>query len=325
MSIAPLRIWCNTAFPADVERALLDGLGPHRLTFAPARTANNLAAAPPDAGLLDADVAFGQPDVAGLIGGTVRWAHLTTAGYERYDRADLRDALARRGGVLSNASYVYDEPCAQHAAAMILALARQLPAAVLNQAGARGWPYLPLRAASRLLNGQRVLLLGFGAIARRLVELLTPFKVELVAIRRTPAGDEPIRVVAELDVDAELAAADHVVNVLPGGAATDGFMSAARFERMKPGATFYNIGRGTTVDQPALEAALQSGHLAAAYLDVMTPEPLPPEHPLWRVPNCHLTPHTAGGHSDESMRHVRLFLDNLARFAAGREVVGRVI
>ena len=93
---------------------------------------------------------------------------------------------------------------------------------------------------------------------------------------------------------------------------------------MSKGAIFYNVGRGTTVDQEALLDALQSGALGAAYLDVCTPEPLPPDHPLWSAPNCHVTPHSAGGHAGESERLIRHFTENLRRFAEGAALVDRV-
>src|SRR6185369_12704858 len=108
-------------------------------------------------------------------------------------------------------------------------------------------------------------------------------------------------------------------------ASTLKLMDARRFGLMKPDAFFYNIGRGATVEQEALLEALQTGRLAAAYLDVTEPEPLPPEHPLWTAPNCYITPHTAGGHADEFERLVRHFLDNLERFQGHKSLRDRVI
>ena len=102
-------------------------------------------------------------------------------------------------------------------------------------------------------------------------------------------------------------------------------MNAATFSRMKPGAIFYNIGRGGTVDQSALLSALDRGHVRYAYLDVTEPEPLPPEHPLWAHPNCFITPHTAGGSIDEFERLATHFLGNLRRFEDGQTLVNRVI
>jgi phosphoglycerate dehydrogenase-like enzyme len=121
-------------------------------------------------------------------------------------------------------------------------------------------------------------------------------------------------VVGEAGLPAALAAADHVVNILPDSPATTGWMSAARFAQMKPGARFYNIGRGTTVDQTALMAALESGRLGAAYLDVMDPEPLPPSHPLWDAKNCFITCHIGGGTRDQDENLARHFLVNLDAF-----------
>jgi phosphoglycerate dehydrogenase-like enzyme len=124
---------------------------------------------------------------------------------------------------------------------------------------------------------------------------------------------------------AALAAADHVVNILPDNAESRCFFTAERFSACKPGAIFYNIGRGTTVDQPALLAALQSGRLAAAWLDVTDPEPLPPDHPLVSSPNCHLTPHTAGGHRNEAESLTHHFLANFRRFLADAPLRDRIM
>ena len=94
---------------------------------------------------------------------------------------------------------------------------------------------------------------------------------------------------------------------------------------MKPGAIFYNIGRGDTVDQEAMQQALRANQLGAAALDVMTPEPLPPDHSLWTTPNCYITPHTAGGHHDEIERVIEHFVQNLRRFERGESLLDRVI
>lgn len=170
-----------------------------------------------------------------------------------------------------------------------------------------------------------MILLGFGAIARRLLELLRPFEMDLAAFRRSARGDEGVPVVTPDRLPAALAAADHVVNLLPDNAESRNFFSAERFAACKPGAIFYNIGRGTTVDQAALLAALQSGRLGAAWLDVTDPEPLPPDHPLISAPNCHITPHTAGGHRNEAESLVRHFLANFRRFLADAPLRDRIM
>ena len=147
----------------------------------------------------------------------------------------------------------------------------------------------------------------------------------MIAVRRTPTGDEPIKTITEAELDKYLPTADHVVNILPANPQTKDFVNADRFAAMKRGAKYYTIGRGTTTDQDALLAALQTGQLSEAYLDVTNPEPLPSEHPLWKTPNCYITPHTAGGHANEQERLARLFLENLKRFAAEDELLDRIV
>jgi phosphoglycerate dehydrogenase-like enzyme len=203
---------------------------------------------------------------------------------------------------------------------MMLALSRQLPASLASQMQGHTWPQWELRGVSHLLNGQTALLLGFGAIALRLSALLAPFEMKLIGVRRQLGGDEPIAMIRMEQLDDYLPLADHVVNLLPSNASTAKLMEARRFGLMKPGARFYNIGRGTTVDQTALLDALNSGRLGAAYLDVTEPEPLPPEHPLWAAPNCYITPHTAGGDAREPWRLIEHFLANLKRFTGGRGI-----
>ncbi|MDX2032431.1 MAG: D-2-hydroxyacid dehydrogenase [Blastocatellia bacterium] len=316
MTKRKLKVWSNVSYPASAMGMLEEGLGDHQWV----RSSGGAGE------LSEVDVAFGQPDpreareAAGL-----KWIHLDSAGYDRFETPEMAEALRSRGGVLTNSSSIYDEPCAQHALAMMLSLARRLPQSQAVQAADRSWPMNELRADACLLNGQTVLVLGYGAIGRRLTELLAPFEMQVIGLRRRPTGDEAAQMISEAQLDEALSQADHVLNILPGGEATRRYMDAAKFGRMKPGAIFYNIGRGSTVDQEALRETLDAGHLAAAFLDVTDPEPLPPDHPLWTTRNCHITPHTAGGHIGEKERLVRHFLKNLARFLANEPLNDRVL
>jgi phosphoglycerate dehydrogenase-like enzyme len=323
---APLTVWCNAKFPPSAMDELRRGLSAHRLVLSSTPPTGNLASSAPDPELERADVALGQPDPAQVMNlPRLRWAHLTSAGYTRYDRDDLRAALRARGAALTNSSTVYAEPCAEHAFAMMMALARRLPQCVDDQRATRPWNAAEHRIHSRVLVGQTVVIVGYGAIGRRLAELLTPLRMNVIAVRRRPAREDNVRVVPQEQLDALLPQADQVVNILPENGQTLGFFGAARLGAIKPGGTFYNIGRGTTVDQDALVAALRSGRLAAAYLDVTDPEPLPPDHPLWSAPHCYITPHTAGGRDDEFEHLVRHFLDNLRRFERGEPLRDRVV
>jgi phosphoglycerate dehydrogenase-like enzyme len=314
-----LKIWSNVNYHDEAMQLLREGTKEHQLIHTPEK--DNGAAS-----LAKADIAFGQPDVEVLKQSpNLLWVHLDSAGYEKFDNKEMRVTLGARGTMITSSSSVFDDPCAQHLLAMILSLARRIPHAFENQRNDHSWPMKELRAESFLLNGQTALLLGFGAISRRLAELLAPLRMNLIAVRRSPSGIEPIRTVKESDIEKYLPLADHVINTLPANSSTFKFINTARIKSMKAGAIFYNIGRGSTVDQEALLDALQSGYLAGAYLDVTDPEPLPPEHPLWIAPNCFITPHTAGGHFDEQQELVRHVLENLRRFTSGEDLIDRII
>ena len=279
-----------------------------------------------DSSLAEADVAYGQPDPADLLSyAQLRWVALSTAGYTRYDSDQFRTAMGARGTVVTNASEVFANPSAEHALAMMLALTRELPKYILNQAGAHEWEYLAGRYTKDMLTGKTVLILGYGAIGQRLTELLAPFRCRVIGLRRHPRGDEGIEIVAESELASVLPLAHHVVNLLPDGIATRKFCHAGIFGQLEKGACFYNIGRGTTVDQDALLGALRSGQVGGAFLDALDPEPLPAEHALWREPRCHITPHVAGGHREQDENLVRHFLANLGRFINGEPLVDRII
>jgi phosphoglycerate dehydrogenase-like enzyme len=319
-------IWCNIALAPEARALLERSIRPCPLVFAAGTQASNLVAGAPDAAFFAAEIVFGQPDPQAVpAAGKLRWIHLSSAGYERYMTAEFRAEVARRGIVVTNSSAVYAAPCAEHMLAVMLALARQLPAAIQEQCGGRGWPSLPLRARSRLLLGQTALLLGLGSIGRRLAGLLQALGMRVLAVRRNVRGDEPVATHAVAKLHELLPQADHIVNLLPGGPETAQFCDQAFFAAVRPGALFYNLGRGGTVDQEALAAALSDGRLAGAWLDVTSPEPLPPDHILWKLPNCWITPHTSGGHADEPERLVRHFLANLQRFRGDMPLADRVL
>jgi phosphoglycerate dehydrogenase-like enzyme len=322
----PLTIWCNAKFTDSATQRLVTGLAAHQLVWAAQRSASNLAAGTPDPALAEADIAFGQPDPAVCLASTrMRWAELTTAGYTRYDTPQFMDAFRARGAAFTCASGVFADPCAQHVLAFMLAFGRQLHASHLDQLGDHGWNHLPCRARSRLLTGQTVLLLGYGAIGRRLTELLAPFGMKIYALRRQARSEGSVHIVSEEQLTAVLPLADHVVNILPDNPSTQRYVNARRLACLKPGARFYNVGRGTTVDETALAEALRSGRLDAAGLDVFETEPLPPASPLWTVPNLYVTPHSAGGRHDQDEAIVAHFLANLAAFERSGTMTDRVV
>ena len=321
-----MTIWCNAKFNESVTRLLVEGTRAHRLVFSAQSSSNVLKAGASDPALAMADVAFGQPSVSDCLEyAGVRWVEVTTAGYTRYDTPEFKEAFRARGSILTTASEVFADPCAQHVLAMMLALGRGLLPSHRDQLTDHSWHYEERRYESRLLTGQTVVLLGFGAIGRRLVELLAPFGMKIYAVRRSVRSEKGVHIIPEEKISAVLPLADHVVNILPDNEQTRNYVNARRLACFKPGAKFYNVGRGTTVDQAALLEALNSSRLGGAYLDVFDPEPLPVDHPFWTAPRCYVTSHTAGGRIDQDEAIVNHFLSNLNAFEQDREMVDRVV
>jgi phosphoglycerate dehydrogenase-like enzyme len=321
-----LTIFSDSGFEGAAGQLLRDGIAPHDLLEPKTRLTSVLAKPEPDTAFGQADIAFGQPDVESIRASEkLKWLQVSSAGITRYDTPEFRELAKERGLIVTNSSSVYATACAEHALAFMMAQSRLLPAALASQAPNGDAEWRRLRGGSVSLHGQHVVLLGFGAIARELMRLLKPFSMRFTAMRRSPRGDEGCEVVTPENLISALTTADQVVNILPENEESQGFINAARLAVMKPGAVFHNIGRGTTVNQQDLLDALTSGHLAAAWLDVTDPEPLPPDHPLRHEPNCFITPHIAGGHRGESETLVRHFLKNLAKFTAGEALDDRVM
>jgi phosphoglycerate dehydrogenase-like enzyme len=235
-----LRIFCDTAFAAQTMALLRHGTEGHVLVAAQKPAASVLGKSEAGPEIENVEVAFGQPDVADILRATkLKWLHLTSAGYTRYDTTDFRAAMKQRGIMVTNSSSVYAEACVEHVMAFLLAQARLLQRNLSSRCANGGDEWNALREASRLLIGQRVLIAGYGAIAERLVEVLAPFRMDVVAMRRNPRGDEPIRVVRLEDFDAELATADHVINILPDNSQSRGYFDAKRIAQMNKNAVFF--------------------------------------------------------------------------------------
>ncbi|MCW1381438.1 D-2-hydroxyacid dehydrogenase [Novosphingobium sp. KCTC 2891] len=171
------------------------------------------------------------------------------------------------------------------------------------------------------LAGSRALLLGYGAIGQRVDRILSAMDVDVVKVRRS--GGEGV-----LGPDAwraRLGEFDWVILAVPATRETDGMIGAAEIGAMKPGAVLVNVARGSVVDQDALVAALTAQRIGGAFLDVTTPEPLPADHPLWSLPNAHVTMHLSGrSQSRMFQRSAERFLENLERYARGEPVAPQV-
>lgn len=219
--------------------------------------------------------------------------------------------LVPAGVSLCNGRGLHDASVAEHALGLILAVRRELPHWTRLQESRRWEPRF-----TGSLAGSRVLLLGYGSIGEAIERRLLPFEVDLTRVaRRERPGVHAID-----DLTGLLAEADIVVSSLPQTEATTGLLGAERLAALPDGALVVNVGRGATVDTAALLRETASGRLFAA-LDVVDPEPLPADHPLWTVPNVLLTPHVAGGSATFYPRAERLIAEQLRRFAEGRPLL----
>ena len=239
----------------------------------------------------------------------LRWIQSISAGVEEL----ASPTLPANGVVLTNAAGVYDPGLAESVLGFVLAFSARLLEDARLRPGV--WPTDEIT----LLRGTTGLVVGAGSIGTEVGRLLRAVGVRVRGVARTPRQpDETFEALVGVEeLHAELARADHVVNVLPITAATRWVFDAAAFAAMQPHAVFVNIGRGSTVDEPALIEALERGVIAGAALDVFAVEPLPPESPLWRMPNVLVSPHRAGDHERWADDVVALFVDNLERFVAG--------
>jgi phosphoglycerate dehydrogenase-like enzyme len=227
-------------------------------------------------------------------------------------------ALQAHPAAVTNVAGIYSDHIAAHVMAYVLYFARGLHHYLPAQR-AHEWRPLPANTGVVPLTGATALIVGVGGIGAEVARLCSAFGMRVLGVdarrRDPPPGMDAIHP-AE-DLDAVLPKADFVVVTVPETPATQRFMHAGRFVRMKRSAYFMNIGRGATVVLDDLAAALRAGTIAGAALDVYEVEPLPSEHPLWSAPNALLTPHTAayGPHLDE--RRFDLLAENCRRFIAG--------
>lgn len=324
--MSTMKVFTDLQAAPELIAWLRESIAPHELLLPAGTGASVLADVPTDPLMQEADIVLGQPRAdAVLASEKLKWLQISTAGFTRYDTSAFRGAVKEKGVPVTNSSHVYDDACAEHVFSFMLANARQLPRALKSRCANGSQEWLKLRRESLLLQEQSLLIVGYGAIAERLIALLEPFRMSITAMRRTPRGDEKVAIVTPDEVAGAMGKADHVINILPDNAESTGWFDGARFAQMKEGAIFYNIGRGTTVNQEALAAALESGRLGAAWLDVTDPEPLPDTHPLWAFENCYITPHTAGGQADETRVLIRHFLRNFERFLKRETLVNRVM
>ncbi len=242
----------------------------------------------------------------------LHWIHSASAGIDQVATPTLRS----RGVTVTNSRGVFSRPIAEYVVMMLLAIAHRLPQLIELQ---RERTWQPLRG--RELGGLTVGILGYGSIGSDLAALLEPFGTRVVATRRHPergAGERRnVEIHGEDAIGRVLAEADVVVLTAPLTDETAGMIGAPELQAMRESAWLINIARGRLVDEAALRQALESGWIAGAVLDVFNEEPLPPDSPLYEVPNLVVTPHTSWSSDRVVDRGIELFIENLRHYLAG--------
>jgi phosphoglycerate dehydrogenase-like enzyme len=303
------------------ERFALRGTG---IAYTEARTPEELARHLREADVLVVSMLWRNELATPANAPRLKFIQAISAGTDRFDLELLR----RRGIRLASAAGVNAEAVAEHAMALMLALARRLPEARDNQR-ARHWRGMIGDIARRedQLTGKTLLLVGLGHVGARLARLAKAFDMRIVAVRRDPAaGAAGADAVHAGDRLRELlGAADIVVLACPLTPETEGLIDAAALAAMKPSAHLINVARGRVVDEPALIRALAEGRIAAAALDVAWEEPLPADSPLWSLPNVLITPHCAGETRAYEDGVIDILLENLDRLWRGEALRNEVV
>ncbi|HKW56272.1 MAG TPA: D-2-hydroxyacid dehydrogenase [Candidatus Acidoferrum sp.] len=257
----------------------------------------------------------------------LKWIHSTAAGVAQLMYPELRDS----GILVTNPSGVFSVPMAEHTMGLLIALARNFPDSVRHQDRANWGQQQMWDMPQKLseLNGQLLLIVGFGSIGRELAKRARAFDMRVWGVTRSGKTDSPHaeKIFPASLLESALPQADYVVIAAPETDDTTKshqLFGARQISLLKRGARLVNIGRGSLLDESALLRALQTGALAGAALDVTSIEPLPSESPLWKAPNLFLTPHTSAVSTRLWERETALLLDLLERWFAGREMCNRV-
>lgn len=276
--------------------------------------------------IADADVYFTDRCPAEILarGENLRWVHTWFAGV---DHCLASPVFAERDILLTNTRGVYAVPISQHAIALMLALANKLPVYHGEQAAGEWTGFLnPDQRGHIELRGKTVLVVGLGGIGTQIARQAHGLGLRVIATRRSSrAGPDFVDYVGLSNELYDLAGqADVVISVLPLTDETRGMLDSHFFEALPEGALFVNVGRGENVVQEALIAALESGRLGGAAMDVTNPDPLPKGHKLWSMPNVILTPHVANSSDLTIWRADVLSWENLRRFVEGERMLNVV-
>jgi len=250
------------------------------------------------------------------------WVQIYSAGAER---CLVADAVASGSVILTNAQKMSSPVIGEHAIAMLLSLARRLPTFAKRMSDGDWNRRSTVVSAMTPVAGKTLLVIGLGGIGTAAAQRGAALGMRVIATRNSSReGPDYVDYVGLSSELLQLAGeADAIINALPLTAATRGLLDEEFFAATRKGTFFINVGRGGTVDTAALTAALMSGHLGGAGLDVTDPEPLPSDHALWQMENVIITPHVAS-RGEEDDRYLALLKENLRRYAAGERLMNVV-
>jgi phosphoglycerate dehydrogenase-like enzyme len=267
-----------------------------------------------------ADIITGHPHPKMLkAAANLKWLHLQSAGVNGYDR---REIYGNPDTIVTRAAGVHAVAIAEHSIAMALSLNRLMPQHYKNQ---RQHEWGLLKAKYEIF-GSTALILGTGCLATEIAKRLGSFGCRVHGLRRDISKPAMYfdKVYSTDSLKEAVAEADYIFNTLPLTEATKGIIGRAEFNLMKPRMIIINVGRGDTIDQQALIDALQSGKIYGAGLDVTSPEPLPPDSPLWDMENVIITPHCSAWSDNTDKRRGDCFLIQLEKFVKGEPLDGQI-
>jgi phosphoglycerate dehydrogenase-like enzyme len=249
------------------------------------------------------------------------WVHAITSGADSY----LFPEMVNSEVMLSGDKGLVGTHLADHTFALLLSLTRRLARAV--QDAPHSWKNrVAYRAEEFELEGCTMGIVGFGGTGRQIARRAKAFGMHCIAVDCDPVPPSPevSEVWGSNRLDELLRTSDVVTSGLPLTKDTRNLFNARAFSLMKPSALFVNVTRGELMDSDALIAAVNSGKIAGAGLDVGPQEPLPSDHPLWSTPNVVMTPHTAGASQFRISRNLDRFCRNIALYRAGKPLEGQI-
>ncbi|MFR9751577.1 D-isomer specific 2-hydroxyacid dehydrogenase family protein [Nocardia sp. 004] len=266
----------------------------------------------------------GPSEFPGTLPTTVEWVQLPAAGVEDWFAADI--FAEHPGVVFTSAAGAFAASVAEHALMLLLAGIRYLP----EHLRATGWRQQDFFPYVGTLRGKTVTIVGAGGIGRALIPMLLPLGAHIIAVNRSgrpvsgPGIPETVETIPSVHLGRIWPHTDHVIIAAPATPATRHLIGPDELARLKPSSWIINVARGSLIDTDALVAALASGAIGGAGLDVTDPEPLPDGHPLWSLPNAIVTPHD----SNPPQLRLAAFADHVAanvlRFSTGQELLAPI-